>query len=160
MSSKLNATAGSLLGLLSHRPMTGWELYASFEDTIGNFWSITRSQVYRELRALAERGLIEMGASGVRDRRSCTITPLGRQTFAAWIARMPGPEQIRFPLLLTVFFGDAVPPEKLRDVCIVHRRLHAERLATYEAQLPLRRSRSNSAFVTSARSWRGSTPCR
>jgi len=49
MSSKLNATAGSLLGLLSHRPMTGWELYASFEDTIGNFWSITRSQVYREL---------------------------------------------------------------------------------------------------------------
>jgi len=136
MSSKLNATAGSLLGLLSHRPMTGWELYASFEDTIGNFWSITRSQVYRELRTLAERDLIEIGASGVRDRRSCTITPLGRQTFSTWISRMPGQEQIRFPLLLTVFFGDAVPPDRLREACVAHRRIHAERLATYEAQLP------------------------
>jgi hypothetical protein len=33
--------------------MSGWELYAGSERTIGQFWSITRSQVYRELRTLA-----------------------------------------------------------------------------------------------------------
>jgi DNA-binding PadR family transcriptional regulator len=136
MSSGLNATAGSLLGFLSHRSWTGWELSRAFEDSIGQFWSITRSQIYRELRTLAERGLIVMGASGVRDRRECSITPLGRAAFVEWIARMPGEEQIRFPLLLTTFFGDAVAPERLREACVRHRSTHAERLAVYEKQLP------------------------
>jgi DNA-binding PadR family transcriptional regulator len=133
----LNPTAASLLGLLSHRsPRTGWELSRAFEESIGQFWSITRSQVYRELRTLAERGMIEMGASGVRDRRECTITPLGRAAFKEWIARTPAQEQIRFPLLLMTFFGDAVPPERLREACTTQRRVHAERLAAYEGLLP------------------------
>src|ERR1700683_2494558 len=100
LSRDLNPTAASLLGLLSHQARTGWELSRAFEESIGQFWSITRSQVYRELRTLAERGLIEMGASGVRERRECTITPQGRAAFKEWIARMPAQEQIRFPLLL------------------------------------------------------------
>jgi DNA-binding PadR family transcriptional regulator len=136
MSSNLNATAASLLGFLYQRPWTGWELSRAFEESIGQFWSITRSQIYRELRTLAERGLIVMGASGVRERRECAITPLGRAAFLEWIARMPGEEQIRFPLLLTTFFGDVVPPERLREACAAHRRTHAERLAIYEQQLP------------------------
>jgi hypothetical protein len=105
MSSDLNATAASMLGILARGPMSGWELYASFEDTIGHFWSLTRSQVYRELQTLAERGLIEIE------------------------------EHIRFPLLLTTFFGDSVPREVLRETCRVHRIAHAARLADYEAQL-------------------------
>jgi DNA-binding PadR family transcriptional regulator len=115
--------------------MTGWELFAAFECSIGQFWSITRSQVYRELRTLAAGGLIEIGATGPRERRVCAITTAGRQTFAAWIAGMPGDELIRFPLLLTVFFGDAVPPEALTAGCLAHRERHAERLAAYEKQL-------------------------
>jgi DNA-binding PadR family transcriptional regulator len=135
MSRELNATAASLLGLLARQPMSGWELYASFERTIGHFWSLTRSQVYRELQTLADAGLIEIGSSGARDRRTCAITPAGREAFGAWISRMPGEEHIRFPLLLTTFFGEAVPREVLRDACRAHRVTHAERLAGYEAGL-------------------------
>jgi len=135
MSSELNATAASLLGLLTQGPMTGWELYAAFEGSIGQFWSITRSQVYRELRTMAEHGLVEIGESGPRERRSCTITPSGRAAFRAWIKRMPGEEIIRFPLLLTVFFGNAVPPKMLVAACTQHRATHAKRLAEYEAEL-------------------------
>jgi DNA-binding PadR family transcriptional regulator len=115
--------------------MSGWELYATFEGTIGHFWSLTRSQVYRELQTLADAGLIEIGSSGPRDRRSCTITPAGREAFGAWIARMPGEEHIRFPLLLTTYFGEAVPREVLREACLAHRAAHAARLAGYEAAL-------------------------
>jgi DNA-binding PadR family transcriptional regulator len=136
MSSDLNATAASLLGLLARGPRTGWELYAAFEDTIGQFWSITRSQVYRELKAMADRGLVTMGASGARERRLCTITDAGRAAYREWIARMPGDALIRFPLLLTVFFGDDVPPATLTAACIEHRALHTARLAAYEATLP------------------------
>jgi DNA-binding PadR family transcriptional regulator len=136
MSSPLNATAASILGLLAREPMSGWELYSGFEHSIGNFWSLTRSQVYRELRTLAAGGLVEIGATGARERRVCTITPRGRETFGRWIAEMPGNELIRFPLLLTTFFGDAVPRETLRAACLEHRHRHAARLAAYQQQFP------------------------
>jgi DNA-binding PadR family transcriptional regulator len=132
----MNATAASILGLLDRQPMSGWELYAAFECSIGQFWSITRSQIYRELRTLAAGGLVEMGATGARERRVCTITTLGRETFRTWIARMPGDELIRFPLLLTVFFGDAVPQQTLAACCAEQRARHAAQLDAYQAQLP------------------------
>ena len=56
MSTPLNATAASILGLLTLKPMSGWDLYGTFEETIGQFWSVSRSQVYRELRTLAAAG--------------------------------------------------------------------------------------------------------
>jgi DNA-binding PadR family transcriptional regulator len=136
LSSGLNATAASLLGLLAREARTGWELYAAFEESIGQFWSMTRSQVYRELRAMTDRGFVTQGASGPRERRLCTITPAGRAAYQEWIARMPGEELIRFPLLLTVFFGDDVPPATLQAACVEHRALHAAQLAEYEATLP------------------------
>jgi DNA-binding PadR family transcriptional regulator len=136
MSSRINATAASILGLLAREPMSGWELYAAFECSIGQFWSITRSQVYRELQTLAASGLIEIGATGARERRVCSITTAGRATFGRWIAAMPGDEIIRFPLLLSIFFGDYLPRETLAAFCAEHRRKHAAQLAAYEAQLP------------------------
>jgi DNA-binding PadR family transcriptional regulator len=136
MSSALNATAASLLGLLSRAPMSGWELHAGFERSLGPFWSITRSQVYRELRTLAAAGLIEIGATEARERRVCTITPRGRETFREWIGQVPGDELIRFPLLLTAYFGDQVPTAVLVAACRRHRVKHAARLAAYEAKLP------------------------
>ena len=48
----LNPTAASLLGFLHQGPMTGWDLAQTVEATIGDFWNVTRSQVYRELRTL------------------------------------------------------------------------------------------------------------
>ena len=45
----LNPTAASLLGYLDVGPMTGWDLNEFVRASIGNFWNVTRSQVYREL---------------------------------------------------------------------------------------------------------------
>ena len=57
----VNATGGSLLGFLHERPMTGWDLVTVAQQRIGNFWSLTQSQVYRELNAMAGAGLVEAG---------------------------------------------------------------------------------------------------
>jgi DNA-binding PadR family transcriptional regulator len=50
--------------VLLDRPMTGWDLVATAERVIGDFWSLTRSQVYRELSSMAEEGLVEAGGAG------------------------------------------------------------------------------------------------
>ncbi|PWU60883.1 PadR family transcriptional regulator [Micromonospora globispora] len=128
----LNATAASLLGFLHEGPMTGWDLVTVAEQRIGGFWSLTQSQVYRELTAMAAAGLVEAGARGRRDRQPYEITDAGRAAFAEWVSRPPGAETIRFPLLLTMLFGRHLPPDRLAAFLAAHRATHAERLAGYE----------------------------
>lgn len=130
--SPLNATAASLLGFLHDGPMTGWDLVALAQQKIGDFWSLTQSQVYRELTRMAEAGLVVAGERGRRDRRPYTITDAGRRAFAEWVRRPPGEETIRFPLLLTMLFGRHIPPEQLQEHLSAHRAAHAARLARYE----------------------------
>lgn len=128
----VNATAASLLGFLHRGPMTGWELMATAQTMIGDFWSLTQSQVYRELNAMAAAGLIVQGERGPRDRVPYTLTDAGRSAFAEWLDREPGPETIRFPLLLTLAFGRHLSPERLAAHLARQRAIHARRLAGYE----------------------------
>ena len=132
----LNPTAAALLGFLHEGPMSGWDLAATAQQRIGDFWTVTRSQVYRELASMTETGLVEPGEPGARDRRPYRITEAGRTAFAEWIEREPGLEQIRFPLLLTMAFAGHLPRERLREMVTRHRTAHAERLAGYEREQP------------------------
>ena len=130
----LNATAASLLGFLHEGPMSGYELAATAQGAIGDFWSLTQSQVYRELAWMSEAGLVAAGERGARERRPYSLTDAGRKAFAAWADRPPGPATIRLPLLLAVSFGRLIPPERLASFLRQHQAAHAERLRTYEAQ--------------------------
>jgi len=130
---RLNATAASLLGFLHIGPMSGWDLAATADHIIGDFWSLTRSQVYRELAWMADAGLIERGERGSRDRQPYALTDAGRLAFSAWADEEPGLETIRFPLLLKMSFGRHIDPERLAGFVRAHREIHAQRLAHYEA---------------------------
>ena len=128
---RLNATAAALLGLLHDGPMTGWELIGCAQARIGEFWSLTQSQVYRELSAMAERGLVDVGPPGPRDRKPYALTDAGRAAFADWVGQPPGPDQVRIPLLLTIAFADHLPAERLAALVAEQRQVHADRLARY-----------------------------
>ena len=127
----LNATAAALLGLLHGGSMTGWDLVATAQERIGNFWTLTQSQVYRELTKMAETGLVTVGEPGPRDRKPYTITAAGRRAFAEWINEEPAREQLRVPLLLTIQFADHLTPRRLREIIKTQRAKHAQRLAEY-----------------------------
>ena len=114
--------------------MTGWDLVAIAQRRIGDFWSLTQSQVYRELSAMAEAGLIRAGERGPRDRQPFELTDTGRAAFRSWLDGEPGPETIRFPLLLTLVFGRHVAPEQLQAFVASQPALHAEKLAGYESR--------------------------
>jgi DNA-binding PadR family transcriptional regulator len=136
MADSLNATQGSLLGFLHDGPKTGWDLLQEVQGGLSRFWNVTPSHVYRELRALEERGHITAGEPGVRDRRPFSITASGRSAFRGWISQQPGPEQIRFPLLVTLWFGRHVDPDLLSGFIESGRREHEERLRLYEELTP------------------------
>ena len=129
---ELNATAASILGFLESAPMSGWDLAARIENVIGDFWNVTRSQIYRELKLLADAGLVVAAKEpGKRDKQPYRVTTAGRRAFREWIAREPGPPIMRMPLVLQTFFGDAVDPDVLGRAREKLRAYHAARLAAY-----------------------------
>ena len=133
---KLNPTAASLLGFLLEEPKTGWDIVASVEDSIGCFWNLTKSQVYRELRTLAEAGFVEVGEKGSREKRPYAITPEGREAFARWLRQDPGDDLIRMQGLLKFFFGDQLDPDTLRRFVTLQRLDHERQLAYFKEVLP------------------------
>ena len=133
---ELNNTAASVLGFLSFGPMSGWDIYRFAEDSIGCFWSMSRSQVHRELVALEEEGLVEGEEAGARGRRVYTLAPEGLAALQEWLVEMPGPEVIRIPFLIKLFFAQHMDRERLARLLRQERDRHVERLETFEKQLP------------------------
>ncbi|MEU2514180.1 PadR family transcriptional regulator [Streptomyces syringium] len=127
----VNSTAASLLGFLHDGPRTGWDLAATADRVIGPFWSLTRSQVYRELTAMSASGLVCPGPAGRRRSRPYTITEAGRRAFARWVAEGPGEATMRLPLLLFVVLGKYVPPDQLAAVLRRQREHQVRLLAGY-----------------------------
>jgi DNA-binding PadR family transcriptional regulator len=104
------------LGLLHDGPMTGGQLMAAAEKRLGPYWSMTRSQVYRELPALAEMGFVKLGKPGPRASQPYSITPAGKRAFARWLSEEPGAEALRNPVALRVAFGAHHGATALKDL--------------------------------------------
>ena len=132
----LNATAASLLGFLREAPRSGYDLEVVIGGSVGHFWNVTRSQIYRELTALERAGLVKAAEPGARARRVYKLTARGRTAFDAWLAREPGRDLTRIPFLLQLFFGDALPPEVLAARVHERRALHEAQREEYRRRLP------------------------
>lgn len=133
MAKPLNPTAASLLGLLEDcGDLTGGALVRVAQERIGEFWNLTRSQVYRELAALADAGYVAAGSPGPRDAQPYRLTDAGREAWRRWLAEADPRESIRIGLLLLVAFGRHLPPGRLRALLEAYEAEHTARLAAYE----------------------------
>ncbi len=122
---RANRTRFAVLGALSIGPRSGYDVKRDLESTVGYFWKESFGQIYPILRGLVDAGFatVEEDAHGGRARRVYSITPAGRQEFAAWLAVPPEPPQLRNELLLKLFFCRQVDP----SVAIGHLRAAAAR---------------------------------
>ena len=128
----LNPTSASLLGLLvDSGETTGADLLRVAQLRIGDFWNLTRSQVYRELGALADRGYVRAGPPGPREARPYRITAKGENAFQEWLAETSPSNQVRLGLLVMVAFGRHLPPGRLQKLLDEFEDEHRRRLAGY-----------------------------
>jgi len=135
MADGVNATAAALLGLLHDGPMTGGQLMAVAERRLGPYWSMTRSQVYRELPALADMGYVREGKPGPRASQPYVITPAGKRAFARWLSEDPGLESLRNPTALRVAFGAHHSSTALKGLYASAADEHTEALAAVREQI-------------------------
>ena len=129
-------TAEALLGMLSLRPMSGYELRQTIAESIGNFWSESFGQIYPTLKRLEADGLV-IGAEG--DRAGSTIyrlTDAGRERLLEWLAVMPRAQVNRDESLLKLFFGNLAEPANVREHITERKRLAAADLARFERMEP------------------------
>src|SRR5690606_11410571 len=126
--SDLNATAAALLGLLHDGPATGGQLVAAAEERFGTFFSVTRSQVYRELPALHKEGYVRLGKQGPRSSQQYVLTAAGKKAFKAWLMSPSSPDHLRSPLILRIVNSGVLTPKQRAN-------LFATARETYKAEL-------------------------
>jgi PadR family transcriptional regulator, regulatory protein AphA len=111
---ELSPTAYVILGMVSREPRSGYEIKALVDGSTRFFWAASYSQIYPELRRLAEAGLLEGSPAprGDRKRTVYAITAEGRAALEDWLRKPPETAEMREEGLLKLFFAGALPPEE------------------------------------------------
>jgi DNA-binding PadR family transcriptional regulator len=130
----------AVLGLLSERPMSGFDLIREFDVARSVVWPAPQNEIYRLLAKLRKEGLIVEKEAGARGRKSYAITKSGRAALAQWVAA-PTDYTLRYDPILKAGFLAALPAHARLA------RVEAD-LAFYTEQLALlRRSAKERAKV-------------
>lgn len=130
-----SALGFALLGLLAHRPSTGYALAERLREPIGYFWTARHSQIYPELGQLERDGLVthrEIAGPGPRPTKEYVVTAAGRTELADWFDRPPAPAPARNEFLLRVYCLGLADRDAGRTLVTRERARHVERLAEYE----------------------------
>ena len=116
MAKPLNTTSYALLGLLSVRPWTTYELAMQVRRSLHWFWPRAERKLYDEPKELARQGLadVEERFTGKRRSREYSITPEGRAALAGWLSEPPAPPVTEFEGMVKIFFADIGGLDQLR----------------------------------------------
>jgi DNA-binding PadR family transcriptional regulator len=118
---RLSATSYAVLGLLSLRSWTTYELAQQMGRSLRRIWPRAESKIYEEPKKLVAHGLARSRAEAVggRSRTRYTITRKGRRALTRWL-REPGT-------------GPVLECEQLLQVLFAHHGRREDTLATLAA---------------------------
>ena len=102
-----------ILGLLTQKPMTGYEIKQKFEGALSEFWYANHSQIYPELKRLTEEDMIQYKIQIVGnslEKKVYTITEAGKKEFNIWLKKREGLEATPKDIFrLRLFFSNELP---------------------------------------------------
>ncbi|MGE5630925.1 MAG: DUF4180 domain-containing protein [Caulobacteraceae bacterium] len=119
----------AILGLLSWKPSTGYELKKVFEESSFMYWSGNNNQIYKSLVQLQDEGLV---VSEVQHQESSpskkiyTITEDGLAELKEWILSSPEPPDFKKAFLIQLAWADQLSNKELNEL-----------LARYENEIKL-----------------------
>lgn len=108
-----------ILGFLSYKPMSGYDLTKAFKSSLEFFWHAQNSQIYLELKNLEKKGYIcgeKVIQSDRPNKKVFSITDLGKKEFMDWLLKEDGSEVVHYKstFLMKIFFsGNITPAESL-----------------------------------------------
>jgi PadR family transcriptional regulator, regulatory protein AphA len=137
----------ALLGLISYKPSTGYDLKNTFKNSIHFFWNAALPHIYRTLKQMEGQGWITATIEhqeGKPSRKVYQLTEAGDRELRRWLSEPPEAQEPRLPLLVKVFFGNQMPPDQFREHIKHWRDHHEEVLKQFDAEvLPIIEKFSN-----------------
>jgi DNA-binding PadR family transcriptional regulator len=148
----------AILGFLSYKPMSGYDLDRHLYESVRHFWPATQSQIYRTLSRMAAQGWVRQELVEQRDRpdrKVYHLTDQGQIELRRWLT---APHQLppgREPWLIQVFFSHQLGDDEIVAMFEAHADQIRERLALYQDIEPLIERRAAQAGSQRAgRTWR------
>jgi DNA-binding PadR family transcriptional regulator len=114
---ELTTTSYLILGLLSSRDWSAYELAEQIGRGVTEIWPRADRQLYDAPKRLVENGLATArreASAGRRQRTVYSITPEGRDAMRAWLATAPHPPALEFEGMVRVLFADMGSVDDLR----------------------------------------------
>ncbi|HMK66132.1 MAG TPA: PadR family transcriptional regulator [Thermodesulfobacteriota bacterium] len=137
----------ALLGLISYKPSTGYDLKNTFKNSIHFFWNAALPHIYRTLKQMEGQGWITATIEhqdGKPSRKVYQLTEAGGRELHRWLSEPPEAPEPRLPLLVKVFFGNQMPADQFREHIKQWRDYHEEVLRQFDAEvLPIIEKFSN-----------------
>lgn len=132
-SRELTPTSFGILGLLATRPWSTYELAAQMRRNLHYLWPRAESNVYAELKRLAESGHARTRSEpvGRRPRTVYSITPKGRRALERWLAKPASAFRVESEALVKLLFS----PFGSREDALSHLARLSEEFGEREAEL-------------------------
>lgn len=128
----------AILGFLRVEPTSGYLLRKRLEGSVGAFWSVTQSQIYRELHALETDRLVvgeREAGDGKPDRVVYSLTTRGEDELDAWLEAGVEPVRLRHPLLLKLVLASDLEPQRLDRILADYAEAVSTTRTGYEGRL-------------------------
>ncbi|HMN60475.1 MAG TPA: PadR family transcriptional regulator [Anaerolinea sp.] len=109
----------AILGLLSLRPMTGYDIKKVFAGTAALYWSDNNNQIYRTLLNLHRDQLLEREIQPQENypaRKVYRISEKGREELRAWAGSRPELPQLKQAFLIQLAWADLLSQEELEHL--------------------------------------------
>ena len=126
----------AILGFLSFKPFSGYELKKAFDNSVHHFWPANQSQIYRTLSQMTDDGLVEKEVIEREERldmKIYSITKAGHSELHDWLATPLPEKDTREPFLIQVFFGGKLSDEELLNLLHHEKKIAEENLLAYDA---------------------------
>lgn len=141
----------ALLALLTSQPLTGYDVFKQFEQSVGYVWHAPDSQIYPELRRMEKDGLLRgveeaWGKKGKKKRYH--ITPEGVAAFRTWINTTLDYTRERDPIHLKTAYLEWAEPDAARAQMQAHIAYHSSRARQWQEMISALEDRSNPILAT------------
>ena len=126
-------TRYAILGVLSIKPSTGYDIKKFCDKTISHFWNENFGHIYPVLNQLQEEGLIKQDSDETQERRKIySITDDGKKEFCHWLMQPVEVQPQRSELLLKLSFSSHIPKKNVIDMIETIKERHNSNLKQYK----------------------------
>ncbi len=106
----------TLLGLLSWKPASGYDLKRIISDSEIFYWSGNNNQIYKSLLELQQEGLVSyqvQAQEALPAKKIYSITPQGLEALRASLGQAPQPPELHKDFLIQLAWAELLPEAEL-----------------------------------------------